>query len=400
MDKKISLFEVAYKNLLRKKTRSLLTVVGIALAGWVLVSLFGFNSGYEKSLNKDIDNLGFQMLVVAKGCPYEAATLMLKGGTGLKYMKQEIAADVAGEPEVEGVTPMLMQVVFDPNKGESGGLAAFLGVDPKSFPKLKSALPFKAGGWFKDPEAAEAVFGYEVAELEQREVGDKYLIPEKNVEVKVVGILSRTGTQDDGTVFLPLATVQKIFGIKDELTAIGIKVKKEVDIAKFEDKMFKLPDVQVVSLTQVKTTIMTLVSTARIMVFSIALIAILIAMMGVINTILMSVMERRQEIGILKSMGAQASDIFKLVWLETVLLCISGGLVGTALAVGTAKATDILIRRLLPYSPSGGLISIDARLILVTLGVITVVGLLSGLYPSWKAGRTRPLDTIRSEEQS
>ncbi|MGZ4886069.1 MAG: ABC transporter permease, partial [Candidatus Aminicenantales bacterium] len=196
MDKRISLFEVAYKSLLRKKTRSLLTMVGIALAAWVLVSLFGFNTGYEKSLNKDIDNLGFQMLVVAKGCPYEAATLMLKGGTGLKYMKQEIAADVARDPDVEGVTPMLMQVVFDPNKGESGGLAAFLGVDPLTFPKLKSALPFKAGGWFKDPDAYEAVLGYEAAELEQREVGDKYLIPEKNVEVKVVGILNRTGTQD------------------------------------------------------------------------------------------------------------------------------------------------------------------------------------------------------------
>jgi putative ABC transport system permease protein len=400
MDKRISLFEVAYKSLLRKKTRSLLTMVGIALAAWVLVSLFGFNTGYEKSLNKDIDNLGFQMLVVAKGCPYEAATLMLKGGTGLKYMKQEIAADVARDPDVEGVTPMLMQVVFDPNKGESGGLAAFLGVDPLTFPKLKSALPFKSGAWFKNPDAYEAVLGYEAAELEQREVGDKYLIPEKNVEIKVVGILSRTGTQDDGTIFLPLNAVQKIFGIKDELTAIGIKVKKDADMAKFEEKMFKLPDVQVVSLTQVKTTILTLVSTARIMVFSIALIAILIAMMGVINTILMSVMERRQEIGILKSMGAQASDIFKLVWLETVLLCLSGGLVGTGLAVGTAKATDLLIRGLLPYSPSGGLVSINARLVLFTLGVITLVGLLSGLYPSWKAGRTRPLDTIRSEEQS
>jgi putative ABC transport system permease protein len=399
-DKRISLFEVAYKNLLRKKTRSALTVIGIALAGWVLVSLFGFNSGYEKSLNKDIDNLGFQMLVVAKGCPYEAATLMLKGGTGLKYMKAEIASDVAREPEVEGVTPMLMQVVFDPNKGESGGLAAFLGVDPRTFPKLKSALPFKAGAWFKDPEAHEAVFGYEVAELEQREVGDKYLIPEKNVEVTVVGILSRTGTQDDGTIFLPLDAVQKIFGIKDELTAIGIKVKKDVDMAKFEDKMFKLPDVQVVSLTQVKTTIMTLVSTARVMVFSIALIAILIAMMGVVNTILMSVMERRQEIGILKSMGAQASDIFKLVWLETIVLCVSGGLIGTALALGTAKATDILIRKLLPYSPSGGLVSIDLRLVLFTLAVITFIGLVSGLYPSWKAGRMRPLETIRSEEES
>ncbi len=398
--KKISIFEVAYKNLLRKKTRSLLTIMGIAMAAWVLVSLFGFNKGYEASLNKDIDNLGFQMLVVAKGCPYEAATLMLKGGTGLKYMKEEIAAAVAAEPEVEGVTSMLMQVVFDPNKGESGGISAFLGVDPVTFPKMKSALPFKAGGWFREPDAAEAVFGYEVAELEQREVGDLYLIPEKEVEVKVVGVLERTGTQDDGTIFLPIRTVQRVFAIPDELTAIGIKVKKEADIKAFEDKMYKLPDVQVVSLTQVKTTIMTLVSTARVMVFSIALIAILIAMMGVVNTVLMSVMERRQEIGILKSMGAMALDVFKLVWLETIILCVGGGLIGTGLALLTARLTDVLVRNLLPYSPSGGLVAIDVKLALMALGVVTAIGLASGIYPSWKAARMRPLDTIRSEVES
>jgi len=397
--KKISIFEVAYKNLLRKKTRSVLTVLGIAMAAWVLVSLFGFNRGYEASLNKDIDNLGFQMLIVAKGCPYEAATLMLKGGTGLKYMNESIAATVAAEPEVDGVTPMLMQVVFDPNKGESGGLAAFLGVDPMTFPKMKSVLPFKAGGWFREAEAAEAVFGYEVAELEQREVGDLYLIPEKEVEVKVVGVLERTGTQDDGTIFLPIKTVQKVFGIQ-ELTSIGIKVKKEADMKAFEDKMYKLPDVQVVSLSQVKTTILTLVSTARIMVFSIALIAILIALMGVVNTVLMSVMERRQEIGILKSMGAMAGDIFKLVWLETIILCVGGGLIGTGLALLTARLTDVLVRRLLPYSPSGGLVAIDVGLVLTALGVVTAIGLVSGVYPSWKAARMRPLDTIRSEVES
>ena len=397
--KRISIFEVAYKSLLRKKTRSLLTVLGIAMAAWVLVSLFGFNRGYEASLNKDIDNLGFQMLVVAKGCPYEAATLMLKGGTGLKYMDPKIAEAVAAEPEVDGVTPMLMQVVFDPNKGETGGIAAFLGVDPMTFPKLKSALPFKAGGWFRDSEAAEAVFGYEVAELEQREVGDLYLIPEKEIEVKVVGVLERTGTQDDGTIFLPLKTVQRIFGVT-ELTSIGIKVKKEADLKAFEDKMYKLPDVQVVSLSQVKTTIMTLVSTARVMVFSIALIAILIAMMGVVNTVLMSVMERRQEIGILKSMGALAGDIFKLVWLETVILCVGGGIIGTGLALLTARLTDVLVRNLLPYSPSGGLVAIDGGLVLMTLGVVTAIGLASGVYPSWKAARMRPLDTIRSEVES
>ena len=248
-----------------------------------------------------------------------------------------------------------------------------------------------------EPEAYETVLGYEAAELEQREAGDMLLIPEKNVELKVVGVLKRTGTQDDGTIFLPLKTVQKIFGMKDELTGIGIKVKKEADIAKFEEKMYKLPDVQVVSLSQVKQTIMTLVSTAKVMVFSIALIAILIAVVGVINTILMSVMERLQEIGILKSMGATAWDIFKLIWLETLILCVGGGIFGTALAMTTAKLTEVLIRQLLPYAPSGGLVQINLSLVLLTFGVVILIGLISGVYPSWRAGRIRPLEAIRSQ---
>jgi putative ABC transport system permease protein len=393
----IKILNVAYKNLLRKKTRSGLTIIGIALAAWVLVSLLGFNKGYEASLNRDIDNLGFQMIVTAKGCPYEAATLMLKGGTGLRYMPQRITEQITREPEVDVVTSMLMHAVFDPNKGESGGYTAYLGVDPATFPQMKSFLEFKQGAWFTDPEAMEAVLGYEAAELEQREAGDLFLIAEKNVEVKVAGILNRTGTQDDGTIFLPLNSVQKIFGLKDKLTGVGIKVKKEADMVQFEDKMYRLPDVQVVSLSQVKRTIMTLVSTAKVMIFSIALIAILISVVGVVNTILMSVMERLQEIGILKSMGATAWDIFKLIWLETLILCISGGMIGAALAMATAKLTEVLIRQLLPYAPSGGLVQVSPSLIILTFGVVILIGLLSGVYPSWKAGRVRPLEAIRSQ---
>ena len=393
----ITKFQVAYKNLLRKKVRSSLTIIGIALSAWVLVSLLGFNQGYENSLNKDIDNMGFQLMIMAKGCPYEAATLMLKGGTGLRYMDESIMRDILKEPEVDSITPILMSAVFDPNKGESGGIAAYFGVDAKSFAAMKPFLKFRQGKWFSDENSHEAVMGFEAAELEQREVGDMILMPEKNVQFKVVGILERTGTQDDGTIFVPIKPLQKIFDRPTEITTIGIKLKKGVDSTRLETQLYKLPDVQVVSLAQVKDTIMKLISTAKIMVLSIAIIAILIAVVGVINTILTSVWERFQEIGILKTIGAMPWDIFQLIWTETLMLCFSGGVLGVIFALALSKLTDIAVRRILPFAPGGGLVQIDLKLVFVTLIGIIFIGLISGIYPAWRAGRIRPLEAIRGE---
>lgn len=392
----ISKFQIAYKNLLRKKSRTLLTLIGIMLSSWVLVSLLGFNRGYEIALNRDIDNMGYQIMVMAKGCPYEAATMMLQGGAGLRYIEQSVVDSIATKPEVDKVTPILMQAFFDPNKGDGGGIAGYYGVDVATYPAMKPFLRFHQGAWFRDETAAEAVMGYEAAELEQRVVGDMIIVPEKNVQLKVVGILERTGTQDDGTIFTPLKTLQQISGI-DKITTIGIKVKKDADITKLESELYQLPDMQVVSFSQVKQTIMKLISTARVMVLSIAIIALLIAMVGVVNTVLMSVLERKQEIGILKTMGAMPSDIFRLVWTETLILCACGGIAGIGLAFVFARLSDILVRKILPYAPGGELVAIDIRLSGLTLVTIIVVGLVSGIYPAWKAGKVRPLESIRSE---
>ncbi len=394
----IGRFQIAWKNLFRKKARTLLTVVGITLSSWVLVSLLGFNRGYENALNRDIENMGFQLMVMAKGCPYEAATMMLQGGTGLRYIDQSMVDLLRRDDDVEKITPILMQAFFDPDRGESGGIAGYFGVDPATFPAMKPFFRFRQGGWFRDDAAAEAVMGFEAAELEQREVGDMILVPGKNVQLKVVGIMERTGTQDDGTIFVPLKTLQGIAGT-DKITTVGIKARKDADMATLENRLYQLPDVQVVSFTQVKQTIMKLISTARVMVLSIAVIAILIAMVGVANTILMSVLERKQEIGILKTMGAMPGDVFRLVWTETLILCGCGGVAGIGLAFGLTRVTDVLVRKVLPYAPSGGLVSIDMRLAVLTLAVIVTVGLASGLYPAWKAGRVRPLESIRGESR-
>ncbi|NVN92902.1 MAG: ABC transporter permease [Desulfuromonadales bacterium] len=392
----ISKFQIAYKNLLRKKARTFLTLVGIMLSSWVLVSLLGFNRGYEAALNHDIDNMGYQLMVMAKGCPYEAATMMLQGGAGLRYIEQSMVDSILKRPEVDSVTPILMQAFFDPNKGDGGGIAGYYGVDVATYPGMKPFLRFMQGGWFRDKTADEAVMGFEAAELEQRTVGDMIMVPEKNVPLKVVGILERTGTQDDGTIFVPLKTLQRITGI-NQITTIGIKVKKDADSTRLETELYKLPDVQVVSFSQVKQTIMKLIATARVMVLSIAIIAILIAMVGVINTILMSVLERMQEIGILKTMGAMPGDIFRLVWTETLILCSVGALAGILFAFVFARLSDVLVRRILPYAPGGDLVAIDLKLALMTLAIIVSVGLASGIYPAWKAGRVRPLDSIRSD---
>ncbi len=90
-------------------------------------------------------------------------------------------------------------------------------------------------------------------------------------------------------------------------------------------------------------------------------------------------------------------DIFKLIWAETVILCLGDAGAGIFMAIGLSRLTELFIRRLLPHTPSGGIVAIDAGLALATFGVVLAVGLLSGIYSAWKAARIRPLDSIRSE---
>jgi len=404
---------LALKNLLRRPVRTILTTAGVALAVAVAVSLAGFNLGYRRAIERSIDRLGFQVMIMAKGCPYEAATMMLKGGTGLLYLPSDTYDQVRSDPEIASITSIFIGIAereASSIRGDSSNAFAVLtGVEPKSLTEMKPWLEFQTGAgfdggrWFSRPD--EVVMGYEAATYEQRKVGDTYMV---NVspygssgsvlkEFKIVGVLKRTGTQDDGTVFLPIKTAQSIFNRPDHLTILGMKLRhfSGASLQEFESRWAKLPEVQVVSLQQVKSTLVMLVGTAQVMIVAVTVIAILVAVIGVINTILMSVYERTGEIGVMKALGAFRGDVFQLIWLETLMVCVAGAVAGSALALGGSRLTEGAIKALINIGIQGSLVTITWPVLLGAFGGAAVVGFFAGLYPAWRAASMLPVDAIR-----
>ncbi|MEC4889671.1 MAG: FtsX-like permease family protein [Nitrospira sp.] len=406
---------LAVKNLRRRPVRTGLTVAGVALAVTVAVSLGGFMLGYRGAIDKSINMLGYQVMIMAKGCPYEAATMMLKGGTGLLYLPGETYQQVKSDPDIESITPIFIGVAEKQassirDEGAASNFTVISGIDVPSFLIMKPWLGFKKGPgyadgrWFTPGSKNEVVLGFEAAEYEQRKVGDSFyasITPAGKPnpvmhQFTVVGVLERTGTQDDGTVFLPIDATREYFNRPNQLTILGIKLKEfsSFRLREFETRWLKLPEVQVVGLQQVKNTLVNLVATAQTMIAAVAAIAVIVALIGVVNTILMSVYERTAEIGIMKALGARRGSIFQLIWLETLMVCFAGALAGSAMAVIAAGLVEQAIKALADLGLSGSIVQITPALVGYTVLVAVVLGFFAGLYPAWRASSMRPIEAI------
>jgi putative ABC transport system permease protein len=359
--------------------------------------------------------LGFQVMIMAKGCPYEAATMMLKGGTGLLYLPAEIYDRVKSDSDIESITPIFVGVAQKEGSGirDDAGASNFSimsGIDVPSYKVMKPWVVFKkgpgydGGRWFSQESRNEVVLGFEAAEYEQRKVGDTFyasITPAGKPapvmhEFKVAGVLDRTGTQDDGTAFLPVSVAQEYFGRTGQLTILGIKLKEfnAFKLREFESRWLRLPEVQVVGLQQVKNTLVSLVATAQTMIAAVAVIAVIVALIGVINTILMSVYERTSEIGIMKALGARRGSIFQLIWLETVMICLVGALVGSVIAVVGSGLVEAAIKSIADLGVSGSIVRITPAVIGYAVIGAVVLGFFGGLYPAWRASSMRPVEAI------
>jgi putative ABC transport system permease protein len=390
----MNFFTLAAKNLLRRRGRTLLTVLGVAIAITVLFSLLSLNTGYEKELNKEVNSLGVHILAVPKGCPYEAASLVIHGGVIPKYLT---ALDLKNVSSIDGVdlaTPMLMHQFIrrDAKNGQDVAHVAY-GIEIDAIRELKPWWKIQ-GRFFNNNETSVMIIGRGLADRYNLTVGATQA-DEPLANFTIVGILDRTGDQDDQFHYLPLAEAQHVFHKEGLITTIGVKVKEISKIAAVSAEMEKIPDIQVVTMTQVLGTIMNLAGSARSLLLTVIAIALIISAFGIINTLLMSVNERTREFGMMKAIGASGLDIGKMVLIETVFITLSGGVIGTISAIVGSSLIEGFVKGILPYSPRASLVSASPELIAFALAFSLALGPICGLYPAFKSSRLTPMEAIR-----
>src|SRR5437763_10988950 len=124
-------FSLTIKNAKRRRVRTLVTLFGVAIAIAALSSLVAFERGYERGMRGELDRLGAHLLVVPKGCPYDAASIALHGASWPCYLKSAYLQTVRQTPHVAFAAPVLMNAVYVTQAGspETDGQIVYCGVD-------------------------------------------------------------------------------------------------------------------------------------------------------------------------------------------------------------------------------------------------------------------------------
>ncbi|MBT9135855.1 MAG: Macrolide export ATP-binding/permease protein MacB [Firmicutes bacterium] len=381
--------QVALKNLLRRRFRTFLTVLGIAIGISMLFSFMAFSKGYEASMRQELNRLGAHMLAIAKGCPYEATALIMHGGVIEDYLNVEDVARIREMPNVQNAVGMFMNLLVIPH----GKNIVIFGMNEESF----AMRPWWTvrGTMFVD--ANSVILPEVMATAMGLDIGGIYRLPGVEREFVISGLLEKTGTQDDQFIYLPLLTAQEIFNAAGKVTSIAIQLEDLSLVQQVVDSVESLPDVQAITMSQVLATAQTLMSSAQAMINSIVVIAVVISALGVMNSILMSVFERTREIGMMKAVGASQSDIISLVWIESVLLSLSGGVLGILASLGGGRLIEPLIRGVIPFAPLGDLLVFDLEMVFISLFSALLLGLVAGAYPAIRASQLSPMEAIRSE---
>ena len=384
------MLRLIFGNLRHKALRTIVTLLGLALATGTMFSLLAFQRGYERGLKDELAQLGAEILVVPKGCPYDAASLALHGANWPCYLKESYLSQVAQTRGVAIAAPVLMAASQGRDREIVVGITRdYLQLRPLW--KIQGQFPANRG---------EVLLGAEAARRANAKVGQTIHNSLLKTNFQVSGILEPVAAPDDDFTFMQLAEAQEGLRQQGHLTHLLVKLQ---DPHRLEQTVQALRgceagmQMNIVPLAHLFETIRRVSAAAQYLLAGIAAIAFLVGGSALANTMLMAVLERTREIGVLRAVGASRQQIFSLFLAECLLL----GLVGAVLGLGGAWALSHFLeewaRGQIAHAPAASLIRFDLAAMLISASLAVLVAAIAGLLPAVRAARLHPVVAFRAQ---
>ncbi|MGC8668189.1 MAG: ABC transporter permease [Chthonomonadales bacterium] len=382
---------LALRAIAHKPLRSFLTLGGLAAASWMLFAVLMCDAAFRRSLQREMQNTGMELMLVPIGCPYDAAAQIARGRALDASLPASALDLVRHDPAVAVAAPVLSRAI--PRHAERR-TDLWVGIDG-AYLRLKPWLRLGAGStWFTSPDSI--ILGWDAAQAEMRHPGDLFANPRTGQVFRVCGVFLRTGGSDDSLFFVPLPTAQKLFGQKGRLTAISIRLKDPAAITEAAERLQRIRGAQVVTLTEVMGTFLNLLSLARSFAETAVLIALVIASLTVFNTMMASVMERAQELAVMRAVGASRLQVFLLTGVEGMILCVAGALAGFVLAYASGGFVLEACASFLGIAPGAG-VHLQAALPVLEAGLcLGAAAGLATIYPALRAATVPPAVAMRA----
>jgi len=391
----LSYIKVAISNLRRNPVRSLLTGLSLAVSAATLSVVLSLDKGYSSAVTDDlVHKTGVHLYITKEGCPIEAASVIAQGGLSPLYVDENIVNRLTSMPELDAVMPFKL---FSVTTDDGSRTDIFMGIT-ETVRKIKPDWQYTSGGWFTSQDSV--ILGAEMARIENLGIGDRMYVEHFDTELVVSGILARNYSQDDGTFFVHLATAQRLVGREGKLSAVALKLAdiSAMDTVRNRIRAMMPADYYVIGSKELSDGILQFFSSTRAIMFVMVAVTFLISVFGIINTMLMAVLERRREIAYLKCVGAGKFDLIRLISLETTAIAILGSAAGALMGVVLSPLSGTLLRKfLVAYIPSGAIARPDPVIALTSFAVCVLIGMACSLYPAFRAAKIVPMEVLRNE---
>lgn len=444
------LVSMGIKNLWRRKLRTFLTVLGVVIGTSSIIVMLSLGFGMKEAFKQQISEMGsLNIITVSQGYRGYAEPNM-NASKKQEELNDKSLISFSKIDGVKAVTP----IVETYGKIVDGKYSAYLsirGVDPKNMEDfdykladgrlLKSSddLAVVYGGEVKNMFYDENSSGYNYKEPKIDLMKDKLIftfdmeygskrrgpqIPQENskkpnyktYKFKTIGVLAEGDYEKGYYAYMPIEQVKKL--IQEKNKAEGNKISPEErkrqrgygtilvkvdDINKVQEVQTQIKDMgyNAYSLSDYLESMKKTSNTIQAILGGIGAVSLLVAAIGITNTMVMSIYERTKEIGVMKVIGASLKDIKRLFLFESGMIGLLGGIIG----VGLSELLSFVINKLAP-SIGGDMIGpmgmtkisiVPVWLILAAMAFATFVGLLSGYYPAKRAMNLSALEAIRTE---